>query len=96
MKKILLLDNQFQVISFCNNGDLMMWDILDLPKNSEKVEHEKKCIVTVQKHNTKELYDDFVWFESRELFIATNLKKTLVVYDELCKKLALSYIDPNI
>lgn len=52
LKNFIVLDDQYTVISYCNNGDLMMWNIIDKVKMNEKVEHEKKEVLVVHKHQT--------------------------------------------
>ena len=50
IKNFIILDDQYTIISYCNNGDLMMWSIIDKAKINEKVEHEKKEVLLVHKH----------------------------------------------
>ena len=50
IKKFITLDDQYTIISNCNNGDLMMWNVIDKAKINERVEHETKEVLVVHKH----------------------------------------------
>ena len=50
------MEDQITVVSFCNGGDLMLWQIIDKMKVFQKQEYEKKEQVTVYKHKTEILY----------------------------------------
>ena len=96
LRNFKILDTQFNVISYCNNGELMMWEIIDKQKISEKVETQKKEKVTVHKHKELSIYYDYVYSEKKEMFIGTNKNSNLLFYDDFCKNLVFSYKCKNV
>ena len=96
LRNFKVLDNQFSVVSYCNNGELMMWEIIDKEKISEKAETQKKEKVTVHKHREMNIYYDYVYCEKKKIFVGTNKERNLLFYGDSCKNLVLSYKCKNV
>ncbi len=72
-----------------------MWGVLDKPQIENKIDNQKKEIITVHKHHTKEFYKDYVYYEKREIFIGTTKSQNLVAYTNNCMKLIMNYKDTS-
>lgn len=94
LKKLIILDDQYTIISYCNNGDLMMWQIIDKPRVNEKVDNEKKEVLVVHKHQHSS-YLTFVYNQIQDYFIGISDDNSLMVYTDQCKKHVIKYRDDS-
>lgn len=94
IKRFLILDDQFTIISYCNNGDLIMWTVLDKAKIIEKVEHEKKETLEIYKHQCSH-YESFVYNQQLQFFIGINQDNQIVLYTNKCIQLSMVYNDES-
>ena len=93
IKEIFVLEDEVRVLSYCNERQLLFWEIIDEEEPSGRIENEKREQIVVHRHVAKEDYRAFVYDERHEYFIAATESNNLLVYKDNCREFFFRYIN---
>lgn len=94
IRDILISESQYWVISYCENRQIMMWQITDKEVLSDPLEKELKPATVVYKHDSEENYSSYVYDEKNDLLICGGTQVFIRIYKDYCRVLALKIIEP--
>jgi hypothetical protein len=95
IREILSTESQSWVISYCENKQIMMWQINDKEVPSDSLEKELKPATVVYKHDSEEIYSSYVYDEKNDLLVCGGSQVFIRVYKDFCRVLALKIIEPS-
>lgn len=95
IKEIFILEDEYRVLSYCNERYLLFWEIQEKDEPSGRVSKEKRDQIVVHRHTAKEDYHAFLYDEKHEYFIATSDSNNIIVYKDNCKEFMFRYVNPD-